>query len=63
MLRNAFVRLIREDAGMEMIEWSIVGVIFALACSLLWSTLKTQVNSGLDSIAQCVGNSTKCPPA
>ncbi len=59
---NAFARLIREEAGMEMIEWSIVGVIFALASALLWSTLKTQVNSGLNSIAQCVGDSTKCPP-
>jgi hypothetical protein len=47
---------------MEMVEWSIVGVIFALASALVWSTLKTQVNSGLNSIAQCVGDSTKCPP-
>ena len=61
MLGNAFARLIREDAGMEMVEWSIVGVIFALASALLWSTLKTQVNSGLTQIGDCVGDSTKCP--
>lgn len=61
MLGNAFARLIREDAGMEMVEWSIVGVIFALASALLWSTLKTQINSGLDKIGKCVGDSTLCP--
>ena len=61
MLRNAIVRLVREDEGMEMVEWSIVGVVFALAGALLWTTLKTQINSGLDKIGKCVGNSTACP--
>jgi Flp pilus assembly pilin Flp len=61
MLQNAIVRLVREDAGMEMVEWSIVGVVFALAGALLWSTLKTQINSGLTKIGDCVGDSTKCP--
>ena len=60
MLGNAIVRLVREDAGMEMVEWSIVGVVFALAGALLWSTLKTAINSGLTSIGDCVGNSSKC---
>ena len=58
---NVMKRLIREDAGMEMVEWSIVGVVFALAGALLWTTLKTQINSGLDKIGKCVGNSTACP--
>ena len=61
MLWNAIVRFVREDEGMEMVEWSIVGVIFAIAAALLWSTLKTQVNSGLDKIGNCVGNSSLCP--
>ena len=61
MFGNAFARLIREDAGMEMVEWSIVGVIFALASALLWNTLKTQINSGLTQIGSCVGDSTQCP--
>ena len=61
MLGNAFARLIREDAGMEMVEWSIVGVVFALAGALLWSTLNTQINVGLTSIGNCVGNSASCP--
>jgi len=61
MLWNEMKRLVREDAGMEMVEWSIVGVVFALAGALLWSTLKTQINTGLNSIGECVGDSSKCP--
>ena len=61
MIGNVFVRLLREDAGMEMVEWSIVGVIFALASALIWNALNTQINSGLTQIASCVGNSVQCP--
>jgi len=63
MVGNALVRLVREDAGMEMVEWSIVGVIFALASALVWSALRTQINSGLNEIGTCVGDSTQCPGA
>jgi Flp pilus assembly pilin Flp len=61
MLWNEIKRLVREDAGMEMVEWSIVGVVFALAGAILWSSLRTQINSGLNSIGNCVGNSANCP--
>jgi len=60
MLRNAIVRLVREDEGMEMVEWSIVGVVFALAGALLWSTLKSDINSALTDIGNCVKNSSSC---
>jgi Flp pilus assembly pilin Flp len=60
MLRNAIVRLVREDEGMEMVEWSIVGVVFALAGALLWSTLKNDINSALKDIGNCVSNSSSC---
>ena len=61
MLWNEIKRLVREDAGMEMVEWSIVGVVFALAGAILWSALRTQINSGLQQIGGCVGNSSTCP--
>ena len=61
MLWNEIKRLVREDAGMEMVEWSIVGVVFALAGAILWSSLRTQINSGLNQIGNCVGNSAQCP--
>jgi Flp pilus assembly pilin Flp len=61
MLLNAIKRLVREDAGMEMVEWSIVGVVFALAGALLWSTLKTDIQTALTSVGDCVADSTACP--
>jgi Flp pilus assembly pilin Flp len=60
MLRNEIVRLVREDEGMEMVEWSIVGVVFALAGALLWTSLKTNINTALTNIGNCVSNSANC---
>ena len=60
MFRNTVVRLIRGDEGMEMIEWSIVGVIFALACALLWSTINSDINSALTEVGGCVSSSATC---
>ena len=58
MLRNAIVRLVREDEGMEMVEWSIVGVVFALAAALLWSSLETNIETALGDIGACVADGT-----
>ncbi len=58
---NVMKRLVREDAGMEMVEWSIVGVVFALAGALLWSTLKDDIDTALTNIGDCVKDSTACP--
>ena len=63
MLWQAIKRLVREDDGMEMVEWSIVGVIFALAGALLWSQLSGQVGGALQSIGDCVENKDNCPEA
>jgi Flp pilus assembly pilin Flp len=60
MLRNAIVRLVREEEGMEMVEWSIVGVVFALAGALLWSTLKDDIDTALTNVGNCVKNSASC---
>ena len=58
--RNVVVRLIRSDEGMEMVEWSLVGVIFALAGALVWSTLNDDIGFALNSIASCVSDSASC---
>ncbi len=54
-------RLVREEDGMEMVEWSIVGVVFALAGALLWSTLSTSISTALTDIGGCVEDSSNCP--
>jgi len=60
MFRNAVGRLVRDDEGMEMVEWSIVGVVFALAGALVWSTLNDDISSALNSIASCISDSATC---
>ena len=49
-------RLVREDDGMEMVEWSIVAVVFALASALLWGTLSDNISTALSEIGDCVAN-------
>ena len=56
-------RFAREDGGMEMVEWAIVGVVFALASALLWSQLRDSINTALTDIGDCVEDSTACPSA
>ena len=60
MFRNTVGRLIRGDEGMEMVEWSIVGVVFALAGALVWTTLNKDINSALNDIGSCISNSASC---
>jgi hypothetical protein len=59
------VRRLRElvvaDEGMEMVEWSIVGVIFALASALVWTSIGTSINSALTDLAECVSDQSNCP--
>jgi Flp pilus assembly pilin Flp len=47
---QTFKRLIVEDDGMEMVEWAIVGVVFAVAAALFWGRLAGNVDSALASI-------------
>ena len=50
MLISTIERLIREDAGMEMVEWAIVGVVFAVAAAAFWGDLATAIDNALDDI-------------
>ena len=47
-------RLVLEDEGMEMVEWAIVGVVFAVAAALLWGTLKDDIGAALTDIGSTV---------
>jgi hypothetical protein len=38
-----------------MVEWSIVGVVFALAAALTWGTLGGSIATALGNIGTCVG--------
>jgi Flp pilus assembly pilin Flp len=61
MLKTTIARFVREDDGMEMVEWAIVGVVFALASALIWTGLRDSINTALTDIGDCVEDSAKCP--
>lgn len=43
-------RFVREDDGMEMVEWAIVGIVFAVAAAAFWGTLASAVDGALNRI-------------
>ena len=49
-------RFIREDNGMEMIEWAIVGVVFALAAGLYFADLAPAVGTALGRVNNCIAD-------
>lgn len=50
MLWHTVKRLVREQDGMEMVEWAIVGVVFAVAAAAFWGDLATNIDSALGKI-------------
>ena len=50
MLWQTLKRLVIEEDGMEMVEWAIVGVVFAVAAAAFWGTLAGAVDTALNSI-------------
>jgi len=61
MLLNTMKRFVREEDGMEMVEWAIVGVVFAVAAAVFWTDLATAIDTALDDIEGCVdGTDASC---
>ena len=50
MLWHSVKRLAREQDGMEMVEWAIVGVVFAVAAAAFCGDLATNIDSALGKI-------------
>jgi Flp pilus assembly pilin Flp len=46
MLKQFFA----DESGMEMVEWAIVGVLFAVVAAAGWTTLADQVTGALENI-------------
>ena len=49
-MKNFISRLIQEDDGMEMVEWAIVGVVFAVAAAVFWGDLADAIDLALNDI-------------
>jgi Flp pilus assembly pilin Flp len=50
MLWQNIKRLVLEEDGMEMVEWAIVGVVFAVAAAAFWGDLANSVDGALGAI-------------
>lgn len=50
MLWHNVKRLVIEQDGMEMVEWAIVGVVFAVAAAAFWGDLATNIDNALGKI-------------
>jgi Flp pilus assembly pilin Flp len=47
---NAIARFWRDEEGMEMVEWAIVGVVFAVAAAAFWTDLAKAVDTALGKV-------------
>ena len=53
---HAIERFVRDDYGMEMVEWAIVGVVLAVAAALFWGRLAGSIDTALGQIETAVAN-------
>jgi Flp pilus assembly pilin Flp len=58
MLWHTIKRLVSEQDGMEMVEWAIVGVVFAVAAAAFWGDLATNIDTALGEIENKINPST-----
>ena len=60
MIKDILKRLVLEEDGMEMVEWAIVGVVFAVAAAAFWGRLAGEVDTALGKVETAVQGT---PPA
>jgi Flp pilus assembly pilin Flp len=53
-MRDLIKRFVVEEDGMEMVEWALVAVVFALAGIGAWSTLADSLDNALQNIGEVV---------
>lgn len=54
-LRKPAVELLHEENGMEMVEWAIVGMVFAVSCAAFWGDLGATLGIGITKISRTLG--------
>ncbi len=54
-MRNEIERFLRDDSGMEMVEWTIVAIVFAVAAAAFWQVLGGAINGALQQVAGTIG--------
>jgi len=57
-MRNLITRFVREEDGMEFVEWALVATLFALAGIGAWGTLASNISTALGNVGQSIVNSS-----
>ncbi len=47
-------KFLRDENGMEMIEWTIVATVFAVAAAAFWNQLGGAINEALQATASTI---------
>ena len=55
---NFLKNFVRDESGMEMIEWTIVAIIFALAAATAWGEMEEAVADALERIGDEMNNTS-----
>ncbi len=53
-MSNLIARFVREEDGMEFVEWALVAVLFALAGITAWETLASNISTALTNIGNSI---------
>ena len=49
-MRNGIERFIRDESGMEMVEWTIVATVFAVTAAAFWGQLGGAIDNALQTV-------------
>lgn len=53
-MRNLITRFVREEDGMEFVEWALVATLFALAGIGAWGQLSTNISTALGNVGASI---------
>ena len=56
-MRNLITRFVREEDGMEFVEWALVATLFALAGIGAWGELASTISFALGEIGTEISDS------
>ncbi len=54
MLSNGIRRFVREEHGLETVEWAVVGTAVVIAAIAAFQLLGTNTNKAMDTIAKSI---------
>lgn len=54
MRTKMFMKFLREESGMEMVEWSLVAILFAVVAGVAFSGVGTAVTGAMGTVVTSI---------